>query len=1324
MASVLTAARNAFGGKTANQSDTRRDPHIKTGLQLQTYRDEILAKVIRALERSEIYDNTIELHNDVLKADSNFTNADRFTIDPTKDHRFAQQDKKNLRIFTTLDLRILFRSLVDEINHRPPELLGLLDAEDKIVINEILSGTKVHEPEDLLEKAHQLSELLEILISGKKREKAAEKEEKLPGQELPPSLQRVEEALRTDSNSAIKVTEKIEKALEELATSGEFSTGGYKKKRILAVKFESEKVETGMSRMRTFFNYWLEQVYQQNALKVATQRLQLPGNETRFPTTTSDTFSVETETINVRDQDAYATFKILVEFLKEHVGSKESENLFANEQATESGDTNLLTKKSAPEVVQTIQQNKLLIRGEAERLRFILIPQFFQLQGFKDFNLDQIRANLPGEFELIEREFYAEFEYVLRSSLEDLSLLSDKKNTNSIYSFRYKLLRRLYARLATNAKFVQATQLIKQQYLIKFPAEKVELDKRAQQADDYLQEYAKTLTELDSLHVTLKDVDKSISSLTRGDILELLKHLNVTIPEAQNNLLKGIELAITLGYTPDQISSMSFPEFALLFDVDLRNFEGQNFIILKEVVGELAHNRAQILAFSLRNPIISRHSTALKFLSSTDRAVILQKKQEIAGLKVPEGVDELDKYKAYLIAYSSNESDITRLLEENHPLAELIAQVYQQIKATRIEAHTKNLLDDYLALSPKERKEFLFIRNLPPPDKDEDLEDEDSEEFEKHRQKVVDKFKRELAAEFAKQYSGKEDELLGVVLVGENGQILRDTDKVVFPTSGNLVADTTPTPGVTPKPITSQSIPPSGPPGPPTPPSSGKKGGGLSSTVLDQAEKIPVIGSLLGMIPRELRESILGLMIGANPIFATISFLMSAVPLAIGAAVGGILTIIGLSSASKTNAASASSFGKFGAGKNGLSPTATKAASQGLTPTSAATAAQQRAALQKTLEFGKSVARGLLGPYVPYVATTFSLVGVVLLNNQATANALLPPLPEAVLEGETSQYLTISKTADPVSLQNGEKKTISYTIKIEPKGGYTISIVNIEDKLTGVGAALPPRLVSPPIDKNTIAAAPFSDPVSFSYQITDVGGDDMKDMFLQNTLKVDFTASKDGEAPKTDSLRASASVKIGNPKLGCFVANNTTNLPDGRNVSSTLGINQKSWSPEELQLFEQFGTKFGRYFQSNSNEKMNICNKLGEINVYRASGMKWGGWNPSALGGKVVIIYDNGIVWGYPAFEYTLIHELGHSIDYNTDLGGPITASFPNHGCIPTYPSPSTCGGENVPEAIALYAVGHTYHFSRMGNSLYPFEQNYSATYKVIKETIFDNTEF
>lgn len=350
--------------------------------------------------------------------------------------------------------------------------------------------------------------------------------------------------------------------------------------------------------------------------------------------------------------------------------------------------------------------------------------------------------------------------------------------------------------------------------------------------------------------------------------------------------------------------------------------------------------------------------------------------------------------------------------------------------------------------------------------------------------------------------------------------------------------------------------------------------------------------------------------------------------------------------------------------------------------------------------FGTSSAVGTTGgfssiPLGAQAAVPSTLLGGTMIISTIQHNAYLERPPELLSYSQdtSAKYVQVQKTASPSELDNGETADVTYTITITPSAGYSITVSEVTDEITTIGGSgsdyeVDLAQITSQLPANTV----ITSPTTITYTLPGVTGTDIS---INNDFQLTFFTEDAGEI-KTDTARDTANVTIGDPELGCFVFGES-----GIEVRAGSTVYSTEWSAEDR---AKVVNAYGEVLDSSG--FMNRACRGGKITFYRISGNSYGGW---ALSANSIGIYDLGVT-SQNAANYTVIHELGHLIDYrNPGLRTSFQAIW--GGSCFTYPY-DCYAGEPFAEAIALYSIYSYYNFRRLGGTynfptLHPTEYNW-----------------
>ncbi len=324
-------------------------------------------------------------------------------------------------------------------------------------------------------------------------------------------------------------------------------------------------------------------------------------------------------------------------------------------------------------------------------------------------------------------------------------------------------------------------------------------------------------------------------------------------------------------------------------------------------------------------------------------------------------------------------------------------------------------------------------------------------------------------------------------------------------------------------------------------------------------------------------------------------------------------------------------------------------------------------------------------------------------------------IPDAELN--ISKYVELNKTADITKIENNQNTTITYTIVVTPKDEYIIKINTNETKdewsyLGGDTINLPNQTQK---ILNQIGEEPLSNPVTITYSV-DMSG---VDVAVSNNFILSFESIDEvGAVIDMDSISAFETVIIGDPEIGCLVAGAAGEIWGGVPTLSWSGSN---WNRVLTILSKRAGT---------STQFMSlVCAGNTPLQTFLLKGgfdEGYGGWAPSSFVGTKVGLYEYGLSFKESSLEYTLVHELGHIIDYrNPGLRQQYLQVPGGDSKCYTYPFPSMCSGaEAFAESIALYVVHKTYYFSYTGQGYFDFPGKYPNQYEWLKDNVFGGVEF
>ncbi len=536
----------------------------------------------------------------------------------------------------------------------------------------------------------------------------------------------------------------------------------------------------------------------------------------------------------------------------------------------------------------------------------------------------------------------------------------------------------------------------------------------------------------------------------------------------------------------------------------------------------------------------------------------------------------------------------------------------------------------------------------------------------------------------------------------------------------------------------------------------------VNSGLTKAAGAIPVVGTaaaavltaLSAVIGKEnANKLVAGVGVAAGLVFAKTLYAFTTIGGALGGAIGGIVgsilapgagTLIGAVLGANIGAAiaPASWMGVFSGGGGGLfsstvfptvgsvASTATNAAGTVVSGASSAASTVAQATQATTTAGSATTAATIKATGLNVITATTSLtflapVGGVVLAGSFTLvvlivifAAFLVPMPFSSYSGGANQteslYATVEKTSNPSSLSNNTPTQVTYTISIAPRTGYQIEIKGVTDSFSNVGGT--GSVPTSPLVRDNFPTGVLSQPTTTTYTIELSG----EDILVSNTVTfVIDVFNPSGELIKQgESISSIASVRIGNPPIGCFEfapagerITYTTNGQSYTNISETI-------TQTDQNLFLQ---SFTRRVATNAMYISLLCSD-GPILIHK--------WQASPSGYYAWVFAPNKIGFYAPAwssgrwFEYTLIHETGHIIDARN--GGLRTQFLQVKTDASCYSYPATCSeGESFAEGMVLYVLYQTLSFNFSNwTGPFPFKSDYPVEYNWYKQNIFGGQEF
>lgn len=433
-------------------------------------------------------------------------------------------------------------------------------------------------------------------------------------------------------------------------------------------------------------------------------------------------------------------------------------------------------------------------------------------------------------------------------------------------------------------------------------------------------------------------------------------------------------------------------------------------------------------------------------------------------------------------------------------------------------------------------------------------------------------------------------------------------------------------------------------------------------------------GALLGKETGEKVEQLVAI----GSFAAAVSAVISAITAALGPFLIPVLAVIGAVGSGVVVAVANGINSAGGAvGSRVTQPFTTQTGVSASAPTTVAGSVESSSTAAGSLSSTSTPGLPLIGtPSVAAVATGGTVVGTICLAavvTITTQGAFLDPARVAELTGEVSPFVEIDKEVSPNAIDNNTPTTVSYTITITPKENYIITPIpgGTTDTISYLGGD--PLNLTTPIDsiRQQLGTTPINpgETRQITYSFENVSGVDVQ---VTNFFTLAFTVEgEDGE----QTLTKSAFLRIGNPQIGCF-----NFVPGG---STFVNITSIDWTEAEMAKIQEAFAPL-----ANNATYMALLCSSGPIDLYRLEGSMYGGWAPRSMNGTALGIYDLGLAYEVASTRYTLIHELGHILDYrNSHLNPGFNSARTRSGCY-SYPFPADCNpAEAFAEAVSLFVV-------------------------------------
>ncbi|MDA1079639.1 MAG: hypothetical protein O2840_03045 [bacterium] len=368
---------------------------------------------------------------------------------------------------------------------------------------------------------------------------------------------------------------------------------------------------------------------------------------------------------------------------------------------------------------------------------------------------------------------------------------------------------------------------------------------------------------------------------------------------------------------------------------------------------------------------------------------------------------------------------------------------------------------------------------------------------------------------------------------------------------------------------------------------------------------------------------------------------------------------------------------------------------------------------------------GFLGATAATVtATAAPLIGIgigIFLSLQVLFiiyGAFLIKVPSEGVVGTTeelSKYATLTKEASPATFANTTPTNVTYSIALAPKSEYQLQVTQVKDTYAYLGCDQDDCSLglTSPISLESFPTDILSTQAETEYSVTISAVDTM----VINSLTVTFDVfdSTGNKLVTGETITGSAAVIVGNPKVGCFLF-----ATPGKTFQVAGGaISSQAWSAnDQNMIIKAYSNTLG----ANPTFTKLLCAK-GPITLYRLpSHNSYYGW---AMGTNEIGFYS-GTFSGQIGAEYTLVHELGHIIDYrNAGLRSTFISILPRdlHKCF-DYPIGERCdtSGNSATGDVEAFAEAIARYVTNFEG--YNLKQKHPKEHAWLKSNIFGGIEY
>lgn len=514
--------------------------------------------------------------------------------------------------------------------------------------------------------------------------------------------------------------------------------------------------------LRFFLNDWFKLLYSDTTKNIFARKNIVLPTPPHFSTTQTFFLNVDREDWVKEDREvAVFITKELAELINEYLRLPEPNTppAYATDSTEDAESESEVTKDKKEEdldnLILQFEQAGYSYSREAERLTEALLPHFFHAHGFPldtSGGLSILRQYDELSFGLVWREFRVELENVLRSLSPDEFMLLQSGNHAG---FRMNVLRKLYAKLGTNPRFVGALQRYKDQYVETLQAqleatssekekarisnELDRLDKQSNLGDIHFDkivekaERAPTETWAADLkkyakpgHVPLESLSH-LGSITQADLKKLLKHLTKSELD-YDALVRNLDIVIAERWSPEQLRGLYYKDVSVILGVTLPEEFALNrtsYERFLSVLVQYLYVRRQRLADHYELDAISREDGKLVEGDQRDAAPTEeQKKKFLESKELLEATEKelghnskkIDKTagEALILARASDGSRVKEYKSGGHSMAKTISTLHTKTKGKRAEQFTKEeqaLRNEFLAAGSIEKK-IKFLQSL------------------------------------------------------------------------------------------------------------------------------------------------------------------------------------------------------------------------------------------------------------------------------------------------------------------------------------------------------------------------------------------------------------------------------------------------------------------------------------------------------------------------------------------------------------------------------------------------------------------------------------